>query len=331
MSAAVQFYVTSVLIVFAVNVLACWALDLQVGTTGVLNFGFILFQAAGAYTVGVLTMGPPTIASQQHYVGGAHLPFFLALAVATLVGGALALPLGWVALRKLRADYQAIVLLVISIIAADVALSAPNLVNGAIGLFPVPSPFAGAFGLSQTGYQWFYLGLCVCVCAVVYFVLRRILRAPLGRALRATRDCDTAASSLGKHVNGLRMMVFIIGGGIAALSGGLFVGYLGAWAPSGWTYPETFVYITAIIVGGRGNMLGAVIGAFLVPGFSEISQFLPFLGNPAIAADAQWVFVGVLLLIFLWFWPRGIVPERLRRISLTAGANESKGLLHAKE
>ena len=58
MSTAYQFYISSLLIYFGVNVLACWGLNLQIGVTGIINFAFVLFQAAGAYTAAVLTLGP---------------------------------------------------------------------------------------------------------------------------------------------------------------------------------------------------------------------------------------------------------------------------------
>ena len=112
MSSAVQFYVTILLIYLGVDAMACLALNLQFGVTGLVNFGFILFQAAGAYTAAVLTLGPSSAnGGYQQYIGGASLPFPLPILAAAIVGALLSLLVGLVGLRRLRTDYQAIVLL----------------------------------------------------------------------------------------------------------------------------------------------------------------------------------------------------------------------------
>lgn len=312
MSSAVQFYLAGVLVVAGVTIIASWGLDLQLGTTGVLNFGFVVFQAAGAYTTGVLTMGPASEHPGLSYIAGAHLPFIPALLAGTAVGGLVAVPIGLLGLRRLRADYQAIVFLVVSLIATDVVDNTRGFMNGAAGLSLVPQPFVSLLPVSPTGYLWAYSVITFVLVLVVWLVLRRVTESPLGRALRATREQEEAAAALGKNVNALRLLVFVIGGALAGLSGGLYVGYLGAWAPSGWLYPETFVFVTVIIVGGRGNKLGVLLGALIVPAFGEVSQFLPNSSSALFSGAIQWMFVGALLLVFLWWRPRGVIPEARR-------------------
>ena len=104
MSVAWQFYISTVLIYLGVDVMACWGLNLQFGVAGLVNFAFIIFQAAGAYTAAVLTLGPATKGGIQQYVGGAHWPFPLPILAAGLVVGVLALLVGGVAIRRLRSD-----------------------------------------------------------------------------------------------------------------------------------------------------------------------------------------------------------------------------------
>src|SRR5260370_35187039 len=79
------------------------------------------------------------------------------------------------------------------------------------------------------------------------------------------RENELAASALGKNPVALKMTIFIVGGIIAGLSGAILFGYLGVRAPSTWQYPETIILFAALIVGGRGNNLGAIRGALLVP------------------------------------------------------------------
>ena len=130
------------------------------------------------------------------------------------------------------------------------------------------------------------------------------------------RDNEHAASSLAKNVTGLRLLAFAIGGAIGALSGAILVLFIGTWAPSAWLYPETFVLLSAIIVGGTNNSLGTVVGVLLVPiAFAEATRFLPDIGHPGLIDALQWIAIGLLLLIFLWFRPQGILPERKHRYS----------------
>jgi branched-chain amino acid transport system permease protein len=315
-SVAWQFYISALLIYAGVDIMACWALNLQVGVAGVLNFAFIVFQAAGAYTAAVLTLGPASPGGFQQYVGGAHWPFPLPLLAAAVVGAVLALVIGVFSLRRLRNDYQAIVMLVVSLMATLVATNDVRLVNGPNGLSLIPKPLSSVLGLSPYGiqYQWFFAGVTAVGCLVAYWFVHRITSAPLGRTLRAMRDNEEVAAALGKHILWLRLLVFMVGGAIAAASGAILVTLISAWSPSSWLFPETFSYFAAVIIGGSANNLGAVAGAILVPvGFLEAARFLPSFGSPALVGALQWIAVGVLLLVFLWFWPRGVIPERRRR------------------
>jgi branched-chain amino acid transport system permease protein len=312
-SSAWQFYLTTVLVYLGVDVIACWGLNLQYGYTGILNFAYIVFQSAGAYTYAVLTLGPLQRGGFQQYIAGMSLPFPLPIIAAGVVGGLLSAVIGAVGLRRLRSDYQAMVLLVIGLIATVVITNASGIFNGAAGLSLIPKPLQSDLNLTLVGYQWIYVLLVAVFCVIIYFFVNRITQAPFGRSLRAVRDHEQAAASLGKNVTALRMISFITGGVIAGISGALLVGFISAWSPGSWLYQETFVYFTALIVGGTANNAGAAIGALLVPvAFLEATRFLPQVGRPGLIDALQWVAVGVLTLGFLWFRPRGVLPERKR-------------------
>jgi ABC-type branched-subunit amino acid transport system ATPase component len=107
----------------------------------------------------------------------------------------------------------------------------------------------------------------------------------------------------------------VTGGAIAGLSGGILVSYITTWSPAAWGYAETVVLFAAVIIGGAGNHLGAVLGAVLVPvGFEEITRYIPTSNNlpPNLIPSLQWVAIGLLIVIFLWARPQGILPERKR-------------------
>jgi branched-chain amino acid transport system permease protein len=322
MSNSVQLYVSTLLIYLGVDIMAALGLNLQFGVAGIISFSFILFQAIGAYVAGVLTLGPvvPPPDGFQTYIGGANLPFPLPILAAGAAGAVLALVMGAVALRRLRADYQAMVMLVFSAIATIVVTNENGLFNGNNGLSLVPKPLAETFGISpySLSYQWIFVGIVAVICVLVYVPVHAITSSPLGRSLRATRDNEHAALALGKDVTRLRMLAFVVGGAIAAVSGALLVEFISAWSPSSWFIPETFSFFAAVIVGGSGNNFGAIVGALLVPvGFLEATRFFPDFGRAGLVESLQWVAVGLLIGIFLWFWPRGIFPERRRRFSIT--------------
>jgi ABC-type branched-subunit amino acid transport system permease subunit len=312
MASAWSFYISTLVVYFGVNVLSGLSLNLQFGYAGVVNFGYILFQAIGAYAAAVVVLGP-SAGSFQQYVFGANLPFPLPLLIATLAGALLSLVIGLFSLRRIRRDYQAAILLILSLMAIQVVGGDVPLFNGSNGLTGIPRPFVGSFASLQT-YQWVYAAGVLVVCIAVFIVVTWLSNSPWGRALRAMRDQEEAASSIGLNITALRLQVFVIGGAIAGLSGGLLVEYISAWSPDAWGYAETFVIFTAIFVGGVGNYKGVVLGILLVPIiFLEVPRFLPDIGYPGLKDSLQWIAIGVIWMLCLYFRPRGILPERRRK------------------
>jgi ABC-type branched-subunit amino acid transport system permease subunit len=307
-----SYYIATLTVYFGVNVLSALSLNLQFGFAGVVNFGYILFQAVGAYFGAVVVLGPSSGTFQQ-YIFGARLPFPVELLVATAAGAGLSLLIGVFSLRNIRRDYQAAILLIFSLIATQVVQGYVPLFNGSNGVTGIPRPF---FSLSPTlqDYQWAYAGWVLALCVAVYALVTWLSRSPWGRALRAMRDQEEAATSLGLNVAALRLQVFVIGGAIAGLSGGLLVEYIGAWSPDAWGYAETFVIFTAIFVGGVGNYRGVVLGVLLVPIiFLELPRFLPQVGYPGLMDSLEWVAIGAIWMLCLYVRPQGILPEKRNR------------------
>jgi ABC-type branched-subunit amino acid transport system ATPase component len=111
--------------------------------------------------------------------------------------------------------------------------------------------------------------------------------------------------------------MLVTGGAIAGLSGGILVSYITTWSPAAWGYAETVVLFAAVIIGGAGNHRGAILGAILVPvGFEEVTRYIPTSNGlpPNLIPSLQWVAIGLLIVIFLWVRPQGILPERKRVI-----------------
>ena len=315
------YYLTTILVYGGVDAIACLGLSQQFGVAGDTNFGFIIFQAAGAYAAGVLSL-PNQSANGgfQSYIGGLGLPWPIPWIGAAIVGGLLALPFASLVGKRLRGDFAAIGLLVTAVMFNLLVTNYRPFLNGAAGLSLVPSPLGGVVNPLSGGYQFGYGIVAIVLAALVYLFLRRITNSPYGRTLRAMRDNDVVADSLGKNLRSLRTSMLVLGGAIAGLSGGVLVGFINLWDPQAWGYAETIVLFAAVIIGGLGNHSGAVLGAILVPlGFEEASRYIPSIGPAGLIPALQWVAIGLLIVLFLWFRPQGILPERRRRLA-TAGA-----------
>jgi branched-chain amino acid transport system permease protein len=318
------YYLVNLLVYAAVDAMACLGLSQQFGIAGVTNFGFIIFQAAGGYTAAVLAM-PSDSANGgfQRYIGGWHLPFPLPWLGAAVVGGLLALPFTFLVGRRLRGDFAAVGLLVTAVLVNLLVTNYVPLFNGDAGISVIPLPLQAELNAQTQGYQWAFTAVALLLCVGVYLFLRRITESPYGRSLRAMRDNDVVADSLGKNLLSLRTGVLVTGGAIAGLSGGILVSYITTWSPAAWGYAETVVLFAAVIIGGAGNHRGAVLGAILVPvGFEEITRFIPSSNNlpPNLIPSLEWVAIGLLIVVFLWLRPQGILPERKRVIALPAAA-----------
>jgi branched-chain amino acid transport system permease protein len=317
-----MYYLIILLVYVAVDAIACLGLSQQFGVAGVTNFGFIIFQAAGAYVAAVLALPRDTAdGGFQTYLGGYHLPFPVPWLGAAVAGGLLALPFTFLVGRRLRGDFAAVGLLVTAVLLNLLVMNYRPLFNGDAGVSLVPAPLqSGMFVGSSNGYQIGFGVAGLVLVVAVYWFLRRITESPYGRTLRAMRDNDKVADSLGKNLLVLRTGALVTGGAIAGLSGALLVSFIGVWSPAAWSYAETIVLFTAVIIGGAGNHAGAVLGAMLVPvGFEEITRFISN-NNPSLPPNLlpslQWVAIGLLIAIFLWLRPQGVIPERKRVIRL---------------
>ena len=311
------YYITTLLVYAGVDAIACLGLSQQFGIAGITNFGFIIFQAAGAYAAAALSL-PSDSANGgfQTYIGGLNLPFPLPWIGAALVGGLLAVPFVAVVGKRLRGDFAAVGLLVTAVMFNLLVTNYQPLVNGAAGLSLVPAPLQSAINPQGADYQWGYGVVALLLAFLTYLFVRRITESPYGRALRAMRDNDLVADSLGKDLRRLRLSALVIGGAIAGLSGGVLVGFINLWDPQAWGYAETVVLFAAVIIGGLGNHRGAILGAILVPvTFEEATRYIPAdSSNPNLVPALQWVVIGLLIIVFLWFRPQGILSERRRVI-----------------
>jgi branched-chain amino acid transport system permease protein len=247
-------------------------------------------------------------------VGGFGLPFVVGLAGAMAVSALAALLVGLATLR-LREDYLAIATFGIAVTIQLVALNLEPLTGGNLGLTAIPRPLAGAFA-SPLGANAFYLAVVGATCALVYWALERIVRSPWGRVLKAIREDELAAATVGKDARLFRLQALVLGSAVIGLAGALYVGFVGYVGPFDFLSIVTFQVWTMLIVGGSGNNRGAVAGALLVWGLWSASGILVSRWLPSEyqtqGGAIQVILIGLVLTLTLLFRPRGLIGEEPR-------------------
>jgi ABC-type branched-subunit amino acid transport system permease subunit len=302
-----------------------WALNIQFGLAGILDFTLITFFAIGAYVTAVFSLGPAPVGLQ--YILGLGLPFPIGVIAGAAIAGIVGFLIGVIALRRLRSDYLAIVMIAVGTIIYDFVQNYTPLFNGVNGTIGVPQPFVSEFHLSQDAFLYVFTATSGVIMLILWFFVRWLFDSPLGRVMRAIRDDPDVVRALGKNPFRYQMIAMVIGCAYAAIAGGLLVEFISAFDPSSWTTGETFIIFAALVVGGTSNNWGAVVGALLVPVvFQEATRFLPPVpGAPTLIPALRNIVVGGLLIAFLWLRPQGIVPEPRRRFKLPAGPARGDG------
>ena len=266
------------------------SLNLEVGYTGLFNFGHVAFFGIGAYTCALLTLQ--------------RIPFevslLIALAMAGLWGCLLSLPS-----LRLRGDYFGIATLGFGEIIRMIFQNEVWLTKGPMGIPGIPKPVLFSYRFASLS-QYFSLTLGFAV--LTFLFLRVTLRSPFGRVLRAIRDDEVAAETLGKNAFRYRVKAFVIGSVFAGLAGSLWAHYTTFISPGDFTLLETILALLIVVLGGQGTAWGPVIGTVLLILFQESLRLLrlPAEWTRYLAPLQQMIF-GALLVLLMIFRPQGLI------------------------
>jgi branched-chain amino acid transport system permease protein len=283
-------------------------LNLQWGHTGLFNVGVAGFVAVGAYTSAILTT--PEAAER---IGGFGWPVAAGWLAAMLTSGLAGLLVGVLTLR-LRHDYLAITTFGVAVTIQLIATNAQPLTGGTFGIQFVPKPLQGWLG---TGVAWnaAYLGLVLALLGLAWWALETLVRSPWGRVLRAIREDEVAAESLGKRAFVYRLQSFVIGSALMGLGGAVYAHFVGYIAPEDFLPILTFQLWAMLIVGGSGRNVGAILGAYVVWGFWAVAggalRGLVPQAEQARAAALQVALIGALIALVLVLRPRGLLGEQV--------------------
>ena len=301
-------YVIFFFIICSFYIISSLGLNIQYGFTGMFNVGIAGFFAVGAYTSAILT-GPEYA---DTIFGGFQLPIIFGWLCAIVVSGLAGVLVGLVTLR-LREDFLAISTFGIAICIQLVALNSESVTRGPNGLYAIPKPFA-RFLDSAFMSNLFYLIICIMTIVAIYYALERVVKSPWGRVLRSIREDEVAAEALGKNVFMYRLQAFVLGCGIMGLAGAMYANFVRFISPQDFLPIFTIQVYVMLIVGGKGNNLGAIVGAIAIWAlWSASDSLINFIVTPDYqtqAAALRIIIVGMVLVLMLLFKPSGILPEK---------------------
>lgn len=283
-------YFLHILILINIYIIIAISLNLIAGYTGILSIAHAAFYGVGAYVAALLAVNCGT-------------PFLLNLIAATITAGAVATVVAFPSLR-IHDDYLVIATFGFQMILFSIFNNWVSLTRGPLGIPGIPQP--RIFGIAITSHVGFLI-LTSLLALAVYLFARRLVNSPFGRVLKAIREDEIFAQALGKNVIKYKILVFVIGGSLAAIAGALFAHYVTFIDPTSFTILESIFMISIVIVGGAGSLIGSIVGAVIL---IVIPEMLRFLGMPnAIAANMRQIIYGALLVVMMIFRPRGLVGE----------------------
>ena len=284
-------YHLHILIMAGIFTVLALSLNLLLGYTGQLSLGHAAFFGIGAYTSALLALK-------------LEWSFWLALPSAAVAAGLAGWAIGRLAL-KLRGAYFVLVTISFAGVISLVSINWMELTNGPLGLPGVPAPELGAWSFRTKG-AYYYLVLAAA--ALAYLVCHRLVYSRIGRALVALRENEPLAESVG--IDGTRYLVLaaVVSAALAGVAGSLYAHYTRFVSPEVFLFTYTVTMVIMVIAGGQGTLVGPVIGAVL---FTVLPEALRE------AMDWQWQMLayGVVLIVLVFFLPRGIVPAFTRRRS----------------
>ena len=283
-------YLLHILILIGIYVILSVSLNLITGYAGLLSIAHAAFYGVGAYVAALLALK-------------LHSPFLANIICAIILSGLLGAIVGIPSLR-IRDDYFAIATFAFQVITFSVMNNWVSFTSGPMGLPGIPQPTIFGWEINN---HYEFLFLISLLCIITLWISHKIVTSPFGRVLKAVREDEVFAQAMGKNVASYKILIFVIGAGMASVAGVMYAYYISFIDPTSFTIMESIFIISIVIIGGAGNIWGSVLGAAVLV---ILPEALRFLGMPsAIAANMRQIIYGALLVIFMLFRPQGFIGE----------------------
>lgn len=290
-----SFYQTNIMISALLYVMLALGLNIVVGLAGQLVLGYVAFYAVGAYAYGLL---------HQFFGFG----FWMCLPIGGFVAVIFGLALGFPVLR-LRGDYLAIVTLGFGEIVRLALQNWTTLTGGPRGVSDIPRP--GLFGMqmdinTSTTYVY-YLVLVAVVITIV--VISRLKNSRVGLALQALREDEIACEAMGIDIMRVKLSAFALGSCWAGFAGVIFAAKTTYINPSSFTFMESAMILSMVVLGGMGSITGVAIAAFILILAPEYLRAF---------SEYRMLIFGAIMVIMMIFRPQGLISGERRRYRISA-------------
>ena len=314
-------------------VMLALGLNIVVGFAGLLDLGYIAFYAVGAYMVALLSsshLSDNFAFFQQHFPNGLHIPLLVIIPLGAGLAAIAGIMLG-TPILKLRGDYLALVTLgfgeIIRIFMNNLGKNEFNLTNGPRGInridpvsiFGYPLDRTLTIGGVQLTKEFLYYYLFLVLAAITIFVCYRLQYSRLGRAWMALREDDIAAKAMGINVRNVKLLAFALGATFGGVAGGMFAAFQGFISPESFSFMESIVILTMVVLGGMGHIPGVVLGALVLYFLPEFLRFTVEPMQKAVfgkllidTAILRQLILGLCMVLIMLFRPKGLwpTPER---------------------
>ncbi|MEM2342338.1 MAG: branched-chain amino acid ABC transporter permease [Candidatus Bathyarchaeia archaeon] len=319
-------FLISWLTLFGIYAILALCLNMEIGYAGMANFGLVAFFGIGAFVTAYTSMSIflsfygynypiysldaiiaiGKIAGKTPWLNFAV--FLLSLILSFIIAGISGYLISYPTLRVGPAFLGITILSFGEMLRVFMKHFKPT--GGASGILGIPHPFTWVPNPLIKNISFMTLTLVILAGVFVYFEL--LANSPYGRILKSIREDEIASLCLGKPVPKIKAELLFVASGLSGVAGALFAFYTGSVTPDMFITAVTFEVWSMVIVGGRGNNFGTILGTMIFTLLNRATAALNFI-FPELLFDPnciRWMITGALIVIILIYKPKGILPEK---------------------
>lgn len=280
-------YIIHIIITILLYSILSVSLNFVSGIAGQISVGHAAFYGIGAYTTSILMMS-------------FKIPFSISMLCGGFLAGIFGLLLGIPSLR-IQGNYLCIITLGFGEIVKLILLNWDKVTNGPMGISGIPSPNFLSI-LNDSNLNFYYLALLLFI--ICYIFIYKLTYSKYGFLMIAVRDDEIAAKTLGVNVSLIKLFAFIVSSFIAGFVGGFYAAYVSYISPESFMFKESITILAMVIIGGKGNIKGSIIGAVLLVLIPELLREFN---------NYRMLFYGIALVLMIIFRPDGIYGLKYRK------------------
>lgn len=286
-------YILHIMIILNIYIMLVLSANLTVGMANLLTLCQAAFYGIGAYIGAFFLMQ-------------FQLPILVILLVVASITGLFSFLVSYASV-KLKGDYFVLATMGFQLIVYTILYNWIPVTHGPYGISGIPDlQLLGVWKLSGVYAYW---GLSFALAILIVLLIKSLYGSPFGRTLKAIKDDELIVQSMGRNTVSAKSWAFFISAAIAGIAGVLYASYVGYIDPTGFTLNESIFIISALFIGGIGNVSGPIFGAVFVVLLPEL---LRFIGLPdMIAANLRQIIYGLALILVVFFRPQGIFGKTI--------------------